>query len=404
MNTIWPIRNLSGPTAKPASCQTCPLYGNGQGFGFPVIGGPNGVMVVVESLGEHEALQGLPLVGPAGWQFNHILKRAGLQREDFAAIDNTIHCRPPANKLAGQPYEAAAIRACAPFLDDTVVQAQPRAILAMGGIPLRRMAGVGGPITRNRGFIHNGLHNIPVIGTFHPSYLLPRKREKSAAKYTWVIIMDIRKALRVASGQRDLVPQHYLMDPSMDQAEQFVGEYEQSPVGTKLAWDLETLYKMKVRNEQKLKLENRQTVTRVSFAFRPGYAMSIPYDPLHRTRIIDRLMRAHRPKVGWNSKGFDEPIVLFQEGWEVNGVLLDGMDHFHVFQPNIERNLEFASSLLTDHLTPWKHLSQAEPEFYSCVDADATITDELRLDAIMSSIRIPEYPDAPERVELSHHV
>ena len=348
--------------------------------------------VVVESLGEQEANTGWPLKGPAGWQFEHVLRRAGLKREGFALIDNTIHCRPPHNKLANQPYERAALDHCAAYLDDSIEKSRPRAILAMGALPLKRVAAQVGPISRNRGFIFNSPYNIPVVGTFHPSFLLPRKREKSSAKYTWVIIMDIRKAVRVAKGERDLVAQHYLQDPSPDRAiAEFVGEYERTGPETVLAWDLETLYKMRTKNEQSLELEGRQPITRYSFAFRPGFAITMPNDPEHLERVVKPLMRMNRPKVGWNSKGFDEPIVLFQEGWEVNGTLLDGMDQFHVFQPNIERNLEFATSILTDHLQPWKHLSQSDPEYYSCVDADATITNVLRLNSIMSSIEVPSY-------------
>lgn len=345
---------------------------------------------MAESLGEHEALSGTPLTGPAGWQFNHILKRGGFQREDFAGIDNIIHCRPEGNRLAGMHYERTAIDRCAHFLVDTIETLKPRAIVAMGAIPLRELTGYTG-ITRHRGFILDGKHNIPVVGTFHPSFLLPRKKEKSASKYTWVVIMDIRKALRIAQGKWDRIPQQYVLDPSPDRVvAEFMGEYERTP-GVKLAWDLETLYKLREKNEQKLKLEDRQTITRISFAFRPGYALSIPWQPDYLEKVVIPLFRMNRPKVGWNSKGFDEPIILLQEGMEMNGTLLDGMDQFHTFQPNIERNLEFATSLLSDHLKPWKHLSQSEPEFYSAQDSDATITDVNRLDDIMSRIEIPSY-------------
>lgn len=387
---MWPLKLDPPPYSKPDSCKQCPLWGNGMGFGFPEQGGSNGVGVVVEALGGEEVNQGTVLVGAAGHQFNHVLKRGGFKREDFAFIDNVIHCRPPQNKLAGMWYEQKAIKECAHFLDDVIEQTQPKAIIAMGGIPLKRMAGQTG-ITRNRGFIFEGLHDIPVVGTFHPSYLLPRKGEKSSAKYTWVVIMDIRKALRVAKGQRFTYPQHYLQDPSVDVAKQFVGEYDRTDTSTILAWDLETLYKMAAKNEQKLKLESSQPVTRISFAFRPGYAMTLPWQEPYLTEIILPLLRVNRPKVGWNSKGFDEPIMIFQEHIELGGLLLDGMDQFHIFQPNIERNLEFAASLLCDHLKPWKHLSQADPEFYSCVDADATITNKVRLDEIMSEIEVPDY-------------
>lgn len=392
--TRWPIHLTDVPTPKPDSCRQCPLYGNGKGFGFPEVGGTNGVGVVVEALGEHEAMTGWPLKGPAGAQFNHILKRAGLQREDFAFIDNVLHCRPPANKLAGMPYEAPALRHCAGWLDDTIAHQQPKAILAMGGIPLKRMAGQSGGITRNRGFIFESAQGIPVVGTFHPSYLLPRKKEKSSAKYTWVVIMDIRKALRVAAGKRDLVPQTYLLDPSIDRAKGFINQLlNESGRDLYLAWDLETLYKLKQKNEQKLKLEEKQVITRISFAFKPGFAMTVPHDPLYLSEVILPLMRLNIPKVGHNSHGFDEPIVRLQEGWEVNGVLHDNMDAFKVLQPNIERNLEFVASLMTDHLKPWKHLSQSEPEWYSAQDSDATITSFLRILSMMRTVSIPDYSE-----------
>lgn len=394
MPTIWPlVPSTPPPYDKPEDCKGCPLYGNGKGFGFSERKGANGVGIVVESLGTNEALRGMPLQSgaPAGWMFDRVLKRGGFKREDFTFIDNVIHCQPPMNKLVGQRYEHEAIRRCSHFLDETISTTQPRAIVAMGAVPLKRLTSVSGGITRNRGFIYETPDGIPVVGSFHPSYLLPRKKEKSASKYTWVMIMDIRKALRVAEGRRKVYPQVYLQDPSVDRAFQFMMEYDREPASTTLAWDLETLYKMQMKNEQKLELEGAQPVIRISFSFRPGYAMSIPTTKEMWEKIIRPIMRMNRPKVGWNSKGFDEPIMMFQEHVEMNGVLLDAMDQFHIFQPNIERNLEFATSICTDHIQPWKHLSQSDPPFYSCVDGDATISNKLQLDEWMTQREIPEY-------------
>lgn len=348
-----------------------------------------------EALNEVEVLKGTLFEGPAGWQLNHVFKRGGFKREDFAGIDNVLHCRPPNSKLDWRGPAQSAIRQCAGFLDDTIRQVQPRAMVALGGTALQRLTGQTG-INRNRGFIHDSPYGIPVVGTFHPNYLLPRKGEKSAAKYTWVMIMDIRKALRVAEGKRQLLPQSYLLDPSVDRAVQFVNEYEQlGGDDVWMAWDLETLYKLKNKNEQKLKLEDKQTITRISYSFKPGYAMTIPWAEPYLSRVIRPVFAMRRAKVGWNNRGFDEPIVIFQEGMELNGDLHDGMDMFHTFQPNIERNLEFATSILSDHLQPWKHKSQSEPEWYSAQDSDATITDAYRLREVMLDREIPEYADIP---------
>lgn len=384
----YPLKKGLPPFAKPPECQTCSLWGNGRGFGFPTIGdGQFLILFVGESLGKEEVKTGEFFVGPAGGQFNHVLKRGGWERGQFGGIENVIKCQPPGNKLAGQSYQHEATKSCAHFLDSTIETMQPKAIVALGGTALNRLTDQSG-IMRNRGFIHDSRYGIPVVGTFHPSYLLPRRKSKGSAKYTWVVVMDIRKAIRVANGNRELIPQHYLLDPSLDLAEQFMGEYNQTGSDTIMAWDLETLYKMKMKNEQKLKMEGQQPVTRISFAFKPGYAMSIPWEPKYIERIIKPIFRMNRTKVGHNSKGFDEPIIIFQEQMELNGLLLDSMDMFHVFQPNIERNLEFVASLMTDHLTPWKHLSQSDPVFYSCVDSDATITSTYRLQVVMRGMRI----------------
>lgn len=389
----WPLKLDPVPVRgypKPDHCKDCAIYGNGRGFGLPDWNGNgNGVLLVGESSGEHEAAQGKFFVGPSGWQLNHVFKRGGFQRENFAGIDSVLHCQPPGNKLSGQPYEDEAIRHCSPYLDDTIHRVFPRAIVALGGTALKRLTGLSG-ITRNRGFIIEGSDGIPVVGTFHPSYLLPKKGEKAASKYTWVMIMDIRKALRVAQGKRDLYPQQYLMDPHPDKAIQFMNEYTSTP-GITMAWDLETLYKLKQKNEQKLELDERQTITRISYSWRPGYAMTIPWIEPYISQVIIPIFEMNRPKVGWNSKGFDEPIVILQEHINMGGVLYDAMDQFHTFQPNIERGLEFATSILCDHLGAWKHRSQSDPEWYSCVDSDATITNHIRLNTMMSQVEVPDY-------------
>lgn len=643
---MWSMTPTSAPPhTKPLSCAPCILKGNGKGFIYPEMGGGNGVLVVDGSPSVADGLKGGPLHGIPGYQFDKILRRAGLRREDFGGIDSLVHCVP--NHYGNYWKLEQGIQQCAPHLSNTIQQVKPRCILALGGGPFKDLTGLSG-ITKHRGFVYESKHNIPVVGTLHPEYLLPRKKDKGGSKYTWVVMMDIRKALRVASGKQNKFPQRYLLDPSIDVAKQFIGEYLQRE-RVKLAWDLETLYKLKQKNEQELKLENKQVITRISFAFQPGHAMSIPWTPDYRREIIEPLFRLDRPKVGWNcptptqrvltadllwvdagslvvgdeliafdaevqegrknrryntaivtnatrgigqvkrvsfndgtsvevtnehpwlitwypkrgntrtkwvktkdlhigdvftrrlplwqtntshsggylagvydgegslsttetgtgavafsqnaggvqlrttallkdcgftlglyatgrcitqeqdgfrhikigggapevarflgsvrpqrllskfttemlgsvsgyrmpqltitaivdlgeqeivqlststatymlegfgahnSKGFDEPIILLQEGMEMNGPLLDGMDQFKVFQPNIERNLEFVASILVDHLQAWKHRSQSDPEWYSAVDSDAAISIVDQLDDIMRQIEVPEY-------------
>ena len=85
---------------KPSTCRGCALHTLGTGFA-PLDGrGTSKVLLVGEALGEQEAEQGRPFVGPAGKILGDCLDRAGLSRDQFW-VANTIWCLPPNNDISG---------------------------------------------------------------------------------------------------------------------------------------------------------------------------------------------------------------------------------------------------------------------------------------------------------------
>jgi len=352
---------------KPSLCIGCVLEHKGQGFGIPSGGFAKDVLFVGEALGKDEVKSGRHFDGLAGWQLDMLCARAGFVREDDFFTENVIHCRPPKNKLSHASYEFAAINHCRSLLDGTIEKIKPKAIVALGNIPMRRLTGTIG-ISRYRGFVLEGPDNIPVIPTFHPSYLLPRRGQKSSAKWTGPVISDIRKAVRLAKDGFTRRKPIYLLDPHPDRAKEFMEEFDRTK-DCFLSWDIETPYKMKT-DESELKDDNT-TIFRISFAFKVGYAMSIPWD-VRWMPIIKRLLTCNRPMVGWNAKAFDVPKVS-EAGIEVIGDVHDGMNAFHVWLPNVIKKLEFVTSLCSDHFLPWKHLNIAEPALYNCIDSDAAL-------------------------------
>ena len=98
---------------KPKECIGCPLYNAGSGFSRPEGHCTNGVLLVGEALGYHEAEAGLPFRPYA--DAGHVLERAivslGMSREQFG-IFNIVNCRPPSNELTGASYEDEAINHC----------------------------------------------------------------------------------------------------------------------------------------------------------------------------------------------------------------------------------------------------------------------------------------------------
>jgi len=133
------------------------------------------LMFVGEGPGEEEDLQGRPFVGPAGQLLNRLITKLGLRREEVY-IANIVKCRPPKNR----DPEADEIAACLPFLVKQIASIQPRVIVTLGRPATQALLGTKAPITKVRGSWQR-YQQIPVMPTFHPSFLLrfPRERLKT---------------------------------------------------------------------------------------------------------------------------------------------------------------------------------------------------------------------------------
>jgi DNA polymerase len=146
------------------------------------------LMFVGEGPGAEEDQQGLPFVGRAGALLTGLIEAAGLTREDVY-ITNVVKCRPPGNRNP-EPDEIAA---CRPILQRQIELLAPRLIVALGNVPLKVFKPSAAGITRERGTVFP-YGEIPVLPTFHPSYLL---RNPAALTQCW---SDFRAAVALAYG------------------------------------------------------------------------------------------------------------------------------------------------------------------------------------------------------------
>jgi DNA polymerase len=129
-------------------------------------------MFVGEGPGEEEDLQGRPFVGSAGQLLNNLLSKLGLSREEVY-IANVVKCRPPGNR----DPEANEIARCLPFLAQQIQCLRPKVIITLGKVASQALLATQTPITRLRGSWQR-YQRIPVMPTFHPSYLLRNPRER----------------------------------------------------------------------------------------------------------------------------------------------------------------------------------------------------------------------------------
>lgn len=109
-------------------------------------------------------------------------------------ISNVIKCGIPGNC---QP-KAEHARACISYLYRQVARIKPEMILSMGMIATRTLLDRREPLSRLRGRLHTcklpGGSKIPLIATYHPTYLLQNPEMKKA---TWYDLQILAKHLGI---------------------------------------------------------------------------------------------------------------------------------------------------------------------------------------------------------------
>ena len=135
--------------------------------------------------------RGCPLWAPPGKLLNNMLTKLGLRREEVY-IANILKSRPPGNR----DPEADEIAACLPFLEKQIKAIRPRVIVTLGRIATHALLGTKEPLTRLRGRWQR-YHDIRVMPTFHPSYLLwapPRSaaRPGTTCSRSWSIWLAMK--------------------------------------------------------------------------------------------------------------------------------------------------------------------------------------------------------------------
>ena len=157
-----------------------------------------------EAPGAEEEVQGEPFVGPAGQLLTKIIKAMGLGREDVY-IANIMNYRPPMPTPVGnRAPELHEMAYCLPFLKAQLDIVRPEVIVALGNTALEGLLGHDPKrrITKIRGQ-WTEFDGIPLIPTFHPSYLL-RNQSMSTKRQVWedmLAVMD-RLQMPVTDKQR----------------------------------------------------------------------------------------------------------------------------------------------------------------------------------------------------------
>lgn len=182
------VKRLDVLRDRVAGCTSCVLHETRTQTVF-ARGNPAAELCFVgEGPGEDEDVSGVPFVGRAGQLLDKMIAGMGLT-SDEVYICNVVKCRPPNNRnpLPGE------MTSCAPFITEQLELARPKVIVTLGNIPLKGLCGVEG-ITKLRGTWRLYRGSIPVMPTYHPSYVL-RTPTPQVKREVWSDLREVLKQL-----------------------------------------------------------------------------------------------------------------------------------------------------------------------------------------------------------------
>ena len=195
---IPPRPSLTKLRAAASGCTACPLYAAATQTVFGEGPAHAALMLVGETAGDQEDLQGRPFVGPAGKLLDRCLAAAGIARDEAYVTNVVKHFKfvPRGKKrIHGKP-NAMEIRACKPWLEAEIALVKPVLILCLGATAAQALLGASFRVSKERGRpVASPLAPV-VLATVHPSSLLRADddtRDAEIARF----VDDLKEAARL---------------------------------------------------------------------------------------------------------------------------------------------------------------------------------------------------------------
>lgn len=201
LGPLWKLRNLGIAANLPSSelwnelaldvsqCRLCKLCEQRKQAVLGIGDLHADWLFVGEGPGADEDMQGEPFVGQAGKLLDSMLAAIQLKRGADVYIANAVKCRPPGNRTPTDEEMSS----CRPYLLKQLALIKPRLIVALGGVAAKtllqteevKVGALRGKLLESQG--------IPLIVTYHPSYLLRSPMEKAKA---WEDLCFMRRTMR----------------------------------------------------------------------------------------------------------------------------------------------------------------------------------------------------------------
>jgi DNA polymerase len=176
-------RSLKALREAVQDCHGCYLYRDATQAVFGEGPAKARLMLVGETPGDHEDLEGEPFVGPAGGVLRKALDGAGIEVDDAYLTNAVKHFkwRPRGKRRLHVTPRVGEMNACRPWLKAEVDAVGPEAIVALGATATRSLFGTEVKVMKDRGtLLESDLAPLALV-TIHPSAVLRAGDDRAEA-------------------------------------------------------------------------------------------------------------------------------------------------------------------------------------------------------------------------------
>lgn len=189
-------------------CTACPLYAHATQTVFGVGNAHARVMLIGETPGDREDIEGLPFVGPAGQLLDRALEEAGINRKQCYVTNAVKHFKwePRGKRRLHKTPAQREIEACRRWLLGEIAALQPTLLICLGATAAKAIFGASFRVTRSRGQLLRSSLGALAMATVHPSAVLRSPSSEERERNYRAFVADL-------SAARSKLPPEARADP-----------------------------------------------------------------------------------------------------------------------------------------------------------------------------------------------
>jgi len=189
-------------------CTACPLYAHATQTVFGIGNVHARVMLIGETPGDREDLEGMPFVGPAGQLLDRALAEAGINRRQCYVTNAVKHFKwePRGKRRLHKTPAQREIDACRRWLLGEIAALQPALLICLGATAAKAIFGPSFRVTRSRGRLLRSPLGALAMATVHPSAVLRSPSSEERERNYRAFVTDLRAA-------RSKLPPQARVDP-----------------------------------------------------------------------------------------------------------------------------------------------------------------------------------------------